>query len=329
VLHHQQYVYIKEPRKYFFSVRFSVHGTSFRFGPRYLRRVSQSGGSVQKNRTEPRKTSVHSFRYASLIPTPYSTYYIILFTSKSAQRTPHHRLTFFFPPLIFVRNMKLSDHIIAIDLAFEALISSIEDLEHVPNLIRDNHGTCIRCDLPRTCHHDTVPRLPTTYQPLAFHAAIYNKEKLLQLAAFKATYHKAKTSLSPDMVPLILDTGASIIVTPYKPDFVSIIKLVQSVELKGIASGLQVQGMGDASYSFYNDTNELQTLLLWNCLYIPHCTARLLCPRQIGIKTGHPMDGFNAISSRSILTVQGKSTTIHFDQISQLLVPILCAAPRN
>jgi hypothetical protein len=158
----------------------------------------------------------------------------------------------------------------------------MEDLEHAPTLIRDNHGTRIRRDLPRTRHRDTIPRLPTTYLPLAFHTALYNKEKLLQLAAFKATYHEAKTPISPDMVPLILDTGASITVTHYKTDFVSIIKPVQSVEIKGIASGLQVQGMGDVSYSFYNDDNEMQTLLLRSCLYVQHCTARLLCPRQLG-----------------------------------------------
>lgn len=105
------------------------------------------------------------------------------------------------------------------------------------------------------------------------------------------------------MVPLIIDAGASITVTPYKTDFVSTIQPVQSVEMKGIASGLQVQGIGDVSSNFYNDNNEIQTLLLRNCLYVPHCTARLLCPRQIGIETGHPMDGFNAISDKSILTV--------------------------
>lgn len=31
--------------------------------------------------------------------------------------------------------MKLSDHIIAIDLAFQALLSSMEELEHEPNII--------------------------------------------------------------------------------------------------------------------------------------------------------------------------------------------------
>ena len=155
--------------------------------------------------------------------------------------------------------MRLADHIVAIDLAFEALISSMDDLEHASQVPRQNYGRRIRGDLSRTRARDIVPQLPDTFQPLTYHTSLYNKEKLLQLAAFEATYHDAKTPISPDMAPLIIDTGASITVTPYKTDFISDIKPVQSVEIKGIASGLQVRGFGDVSYSFQNDNMETQT----------------------------------------------------------------------
>jgi hypothetical protein len=217
--------------------------------------------------------------------------------------------------------MKLSDHVIAINNAFEALIASMEDLEHEPQLNRSNSGKRVCRDLSRNRTPDIVPRFPITYEPLVYHTSLYNKEKLLQIAAFEATYQDAQTPISPDMVPLIIDTGASITVTPYKTDFVSTIRPVQAVEIKGIAAGLQVKGFGDVSYSFYNDDRELQTMVLRNYLYVPQCTARLLCPRQIGIETGNPMDGFNSISDKSILTVQGKTTTMHYDRVSQL--PIL------
>ncbi len=113
--------------------------------------------------------------------------------------------------------------------------------------------------------------------------------------------------------------------SPYKTDFISPIKPVQSVEIKGIASGLQVCGYGDVSYTFCNDNNELQTLTLKDCLYVPQCTARLLCPRQIGQTSGYLSDGFNAASDISVLTYQGKHTTIAYDTVSHL--PILCTAP--
>jgi hypothetical protein len=217
--------------------------------------------------------------------------------------------------------MKLADHIVAIDLAFEALISSMDDLKHASQVPRQNYGRRIHGDLSQTRGRDIVPQLPDTFQPLTYHTTLYNKEKLLQLAAFEATYQDAKTPISPDMVPLIIDTGASITVTPYKTDFISDIRPVQSVEIKGIASGLQVRGFGDVSYSFQNDNMETQTMILKDCLYVPQCPARLLCPRQIGTVMGNLMDGINAVTEKSILTVDGKPTTFHYDKLSQL--PIL------
>ncbi len=82
------------------------------------------------------------------------------------------------------------------------------------------------------------------------------------LAAFEATYHDSTTPLTPDMVPLILDTGVSIFLSPYKTDFISPIHPVQNIQIKGITSGLTVEGMGDLSYTFCNDNGDLQTMVL-------------------------------------------------------------------
>jgi hypothetical protein len=120
-----------------------------------------------------------------------------------------------------------------------------------------------------------------------------NTEKLVLLAAFEATFHDSKTLISPDMVPLILDTGASISLSPYKSDFISPIRPVQNVQIKGIAPVLTVQGVGDLFYSFYNDDGELLTMVLKDCLYVPQCIVRLICPHQIGAQTQHSEDGFN------------------------------------
>lgn len=127
------------------------------------------------------------------------------------------------------------------------------------------------------------------------------------------------------MVPLIIDTGASISISPYRSDFISPIRPVQKVQIKGIASGLTVQGIGDLQYKIYNDNGEEQLILLRNSLYVPQCTVRLICPRQIGAETKHPLDGFNALSERPILTINGKKTTISYDSTSQL--PLLYTTP--
>jgi hypothetical protein len=66
-------------------------------------------------------------------------------------------------------------------------------------------------------------------------------------------------------------------------------------------------------------------LMISHCLYIPQCTVCLLCPRQIGISTGHPTDGFNTLASTSSLIVQGKTTNLQYDSLTKL--PLWFTAP--
>lgn len=132
--------------------------------------------------------------------------------------------------------MNISEHNIAIDNAFALLMASIEDTNSRLREIHTHHGIRVCRDLPRSRDPGVIPRIPSVFQPMA-PMSTHNKETLLQLAAFEDTYHDAKTPISPDMVPLIIDTGASITVSPYKTDFVSPIKPVQAIEIKGIASG--------------------------------------------------------------------------------------------
>jgi hypothetical protein len=86
------------------------------------------------------------------------------------------------------------------------------------------HQQRILRDIP--CTHDTtiLPHIVDTYQPLQENIPAENKHKLLLLLAFKATYHVNITPLTPDMVFLVIDTGASISITLFKKDFISPIK---------------------------------------------------------------------------------------------------------
>jgi len=52
-------------------------------------------------------------------------------------------------------------------------------------------------------------------------------------------------------------------------DIITPITPVQNLEIKGIASGLTVQGSGSVWYSFYNDSGELDTICLKHFLNIP------------------------------------------------------------
>ncbi len=100
---------------------------------------------------------------------------------------------------------------------------------------------------------------------------------------------------------------------------------MQKVQIKGIVSGLSVAEIGDLQYKIYNDQGEEQPILLWNSLHVPHCMVHHICPWQIGAKTKHPLDGFNALSEHPVLTVNGKRTTITYDSIFQL--PLIYTTP--
>ena len=95
---------------------------------------------------------------------------------------------------------------------------------------------------------------------------IQAREKIFQLATFQAAYHDSVTPMTPDMVPLILDTGASVSITPFHSNFITPLQPVQHITIKGIASGLRAEGIGDVSYTFINDSGVEQTLTLHHCL---------------------------------------------------------------
>jgi len=88
-----------------------------------------------------------------------------------------------------------------------------------------------------------VSRLLTTYMPMTISTLFQNKERLLQLAAMEATYQDSKTPISPEMVTLVIDTGASVTVMPYITYVVMPIRPVQAVEINGIVVGLEVRDL--------------------------------------------------------------------------------------
>jgi hypothetical protein len=220
--------------------------------------------------------------------------------------------------------MKLSEHLVELERALTLLLSSTStDLD----TINRDQRYCIRIrrDLPLHRPPNIVPQLATTFDPLRQSCTTENKFMLIKLAAFEATYHDNVTPISPDTVPLVIDSGASATVTPYSTDFVDSIRPVQNVEITGIASGLQVRGIGTVSYQFFNDAGQLQTLQIKDCLYVPQCSARLLCPRQIPHNTGNPRDIFISGQDKAMIFCHGQPTTIAYDSLTNL--PILYTAP--
>jgi hypothetical protein len=151
--------------------------------------------------------------------------------------------------------MKLATYMIEIERAYQILMHDMTmscqrsqySFDYTPR--RPGHI------LPRERPHSRPPQFVPSYNPDDDQVPFSSKEKLVHLHALQTTYHDKVTPLRPDMVPVIIDTGASISISPFNTDFIGQIHPVKNVTLKGIASGLQVAGIGTIQYRFLNDKN--------------------------------------------------------------------------
>lgn len=128
-------------------------------------------------------------------------------------------------------------------------------------------------------------------------------------------------SFLPTECIFIIDTGASITVTNEEKDFVSHLRSVQPTQLKGIASGLEVKGIGTARYIFTLHDGTTTRVTLQNLLYVPKCAVRLLCPHHLADCTGVARDGFNSLKDHGFLSCNGTTITIPYHAATGL--PIL------
>ena len=81
-------------------------------------------------------------------------------------------------------------------------------------------------------------------------------------------FSEGTTAIMSDDFMVVLDSGCTCAISFNKDDFAGPIHLVQFVELKGIASGLSVQGVEQAHWTFLNEQGQCVTIPL-PCLYVP------------------------------------------------------------
>jgi hypothetical protein len=123
----------------------------------------------------------------------------------------------------------------------------------------------------------------------------------------------------------IIDTVASITITNNAADFTTLPRPVLQTTLQGIASGLSIQGIGTAAHCFTADDSSKVSIQLPNVLFVPDCPVCLLCLRHVTEHSGGPSDGFNALRDHGILTIQGRTITVPYQQSSGL--PYIHSAP--
>jgi hypothetical protein len=122
----------------------------------------------------------------------------------------------------------------------------------------------------RRLSSNKIPTLARHFQPLTYGMSLTEARKMReQLCAYEANYDGMKTPFTPNETHIVIDTGASITITNCKTDFMTTIDPVQPAQLKGIASGLTIEGIGSVNYSFLADDGSVQDVTLHNVLYVP------------------------------------------------------------
>jgi hypothetical protein len=123
-----------------------------------------------------------------------------------------------------------------------------------------------------------------------------------------------------DSERICIDTGASACISRRKESFISL-KPMSNIKINGIASGLNVAGIGLLKWSIRDDENNEVDLHIKDALYIPQAPMGLLCPQQIAQQTQKPGDGFTAFRTLGIFTFDGFRRTVPYNTRSRL--PIL------
>jgi len=140
----------------------------------------------------------------------------------------------------------------------------------------------------------------------------------IQLCYLSTQPHVFPETFLPNTVMLIVDTGASVSIMPDAADFVEPPKSVQPTILQGIASDLQVKGIGTMLYIFIDEEGTEVTILLPHTLYVPGCATRLLCPRHLVETTQVPNDGFFSLQNHATLKCHGKSILVEYNSTTGL-----------
>ena len=127
-----------------------------------------------------------------------------------------------------------------------------------------NENTYIDCS--REPMHSTIPSLENCPTPLAYNA--------LTRGGIPRSFDDC-VGLG-DLFAIIVDSGASLSISPHKSDFIGPIQPV-NLRLGGMADGMIIEGRGKVEWSFKTQNGKTLTIKTL-CYYVPDCKARLLSP---------------------------------------------------
>jgi hypothetical protein len=114
------------------------------------------------------------------------------------------------------------------------------------------------------------------YTPLTQHTSNDIEIYMSHLHAFEAAPQSGPTAYTPNEKRIIVDSGASVTLSPHKEDFIGSITPCQPTTVKGIGSGLAIKGIGTVRY-----ITPCGVDIRVQAIYVPDCPVCLLSPQQL------------------------------------------------
>jgi hypothetical protein len=117
--------------------------------------------------------------------------------------------------------------------------------------------------------------------------------------------------------PICIDTGATICISNNKADLIDFTPVSNTV-VKGISSGLSIEGCGTICWEKKDDLGNEINLLIHNSLYVPQAPMCLLSPQSVAQQTNNKNDGFHVHYQHGIFTFASFKKTIFYNSTSNL-----------
>ena len=167
----------------------------------------------------------------------------------------------------------------------------------------------------RTIFYNRRKRMNRRYRQ--FTTSFSNRRLLALLFAFASGLGHKCVQFDTDSVPIVVDTGASESISMHRDDFVHY-EPVKNVNVRGIASGLQVQGVGTIRWVVKNDQGETTEMFCHNALHIPKCPVRLLSPQRLADTSDDEYSGFFILKKFSIIRWDNQTMIVDYNRQNNL-----------
>jgi hypothetical protein len=120
---------------------------------------------------------------------------------------------------------------------------------------------------------------PRAYDPTLYLDSLQQKEKLSSKNIVALTpNHSVYFSNKPGDLPIVINTGASLSLTPIQEDFIGNLKEMPLSKLNGLSSKTEVIGVGTVECTIQDLLGVINTIHT-RAYYVPKATIRLFSPQ--------------------------------------------------